>query len=128
MVHQDHIHLSRRERQIMDVLYAFEEASVGKIHEALPDRRSYSTVRALMKKLLDKGHVQYRQEGARYIYRPVVAKRDAERGAIVRLVNTFFDGSAADAVVGLMGRQGDSLTEADLDAIEMELLRLRMRR
>ncbi len=128
MVHQDHIHLSRRERQIMDVLYAFEEASVGKIHEALPDRRSYSTVRALMKKLLDKGHVQYRQEGARYIYRPVVAKRDAERGAIARLVNTFFDGSAADAVVGLMGRQGDSLTEADLDAIEMELLRLRMRR
>ena len=128
MVHQDHIHLSRRERQIMDVLYAFEEASVGKIHEALPDRRSYSTVRALMKKLLDKGHVRYRQEGARYIYRPVVAKRDAERGAIVRLVNTFFDGSAADAVVGLMGRQGDSLTEADLDAIEMELLRLRMRR
>ncbi len=128
MVHQDHIHLSRRERQIMDVLYAFEEASVGQVQEVLPDRRSYSTVRALMKKLLDKGHVQYRQEGARYIYRPVVAKRDAERGAIARLVNTFFDGSAADAVVGLMGRQGDSLTEADLDAIEMELLRLRMRR
>ncbi len=128
MVHQDHIHLSRRERQIMDVLYTFEEASVGQIHEAQPDRRSYSTVRALMKKLLDKGHVQYRQEGARYIYRPVVAKRDAERGAIVRLVNTFFGGSAADAVVGLMGRQGDSLTEADLDAIEMELLRLRERR
>ncbi len=112
----------------MDVLYAFDEASVGDIHEALPDRRSYSTVRALMKKLLDKGHVRYRQDGARYIYRPVVAKSDAERGAIKRLVDTFFDGSAADAVVGLMGRQGDRLTEADLDAIEKELVRLREQR
>lgn len=112
----------------MDVLYLFEEASVGKIHDALPDRRSYSTVRALMKKLLDKGHVRYRQEGARYIYRPVVAKRDAERGAMTRLVDTFFGGSAADAVVGLMGRQGHNLTEADLDAIEVELLRLREHR
>ena len=112
----------------MDVLYAADEASVADIHEALPDRRSYSTVRALMKKLLDKGHVRYRQDGARYIYRPVLAKRDAERGAITRLVNTFFDGSAANAVVGLMGRQGDSLTEADLERIERELERLREHR
>ncbi|MCZ6656728.1 MAG: BlaI/MecI/CopY family transcriptional regulator [Gammaproteobacteria bacterium] len=128
MVHQDHIHLSRRERQIMDVLYAADEASVADVHEALPDRRSYSTVRALMKKLLDKGHVRYRQDGARYVYRPVLAKRDAERGAITRLVDTFFDGSAANAVVGLMGRQGDRLTEADLKRIERELARLRERR
>ena len=78
----DHIHLTRRERQIMDVLYERGEASVGEVHRTLPDAPSYSAVRALMRKLLDKGHAAYREDGTRYLYRPGV---DAHPGPAQRL-------------------------------------------
>ena len=93
MVHGKHVHLTRRERQIMDVLYAEGEASVGDIQDQIPDSPSYSAVRALVGKLMDKGHVEYRQAGAKYVYRPLVPKNDAQNSAIRRLLNTFFDGS-----------------------------------
>ena len=120
----DHVPLTRRERQIMDVLYERGEASVGEVRRALPDAPSYSAVRALMRKLLDKGHASYREEGTRYVYRPVLARNRARRSALQRVVNTFFDGSAADAVVGLLGNERN-LTEAELARIQATLEKLK---
>lgn len=108
----------------MDVLYERGEASVGEVHGALPDAPSYSAVRALMRKLLDKGHASYREDGTRYVYRPVLAPTRARRSALDRVVNTFFGGSAADAVVGLLGGEGD-LTPEELGRIEETLEKLK---
>ncbi len=123
-----HVDLTRRERQIMDILYAREEAGVQDILDGLPDEPNYSTVRALLRKLLDKGHVVYRQDGARYVYRPVVQKAAASRSAFRRLLDTFFSGSPREAVVSLLGEQGDSLSREDIREIERELDRLKQRR
>ena len=120
----DHVHLTRRERQIMDVLYERGEASVGEVHRAMPNAPSYSAVRALMRKLLDKGHASYRAEGTRYVYRPVLARNRARRSALDRVVNTFFAGSAADAVVGLLGSKSD-LSDEELARIEATLEKLK---
>ena len=120
----DHVHLTRRERQIMDVLYERGEASVGEVHRVLPDAPSYSAVRALMRKLLDKGHASYRREGTRYVYRPVLARTRARRGALDRVVNTFFDGSAAEAVVGLLGSRRD-LSDDEVARIEAVLAKVK---
>lgn len=125
MVHGKHVHLTRRERQIMDVLYASGEASAAEVQASIPDSPSYSAVRALLKKLLDKGHVQHRQDGAKYLYAPVLPKNDAKRSAVRRLVDTFFEGSAASAVVNLLGSQSKPLNEEDIVAIEAELKKLR---
>ncbi|MCY3841348.1 MAG: BlaI/MecI/CopY family transcriptional regulator [Gammaproteobacteria bacterium] len=120
----DHVHLTRRERQIMDVLYEQGEASVGEVRRALPNAPSYSAVRALMRKLLDKGHASYREEGTRYVYRPVLARNRARRSALQRVVNTFFDGSAADAVVGLLGNERN-LTDEELARIRATLEKIK---
>ena len=128
MVHGKHVHLTRRERQIMDVLYAAGEASAADIQASIPDSPSYSAVRALLRKLMDKGHIDFRQDGAKYVYRPVLPKTDAKRSAIDRLVRTFFDGSPASAVVNLLGSEGRSLSDADIDAIEAELARIKDKR
>ena len=125
MVHSKHVHLTRRERQIMDVLYERNEASAAEIKATIPDSPSYSAVRALLKKLLDKGHVAHRQDGAKYIYRPVLAKHQAQESAVRRLINTFFEGSPKNAVVNLLGSEGDTLTEEDIQAIEAELKKLK---
>lgn len=120
----DHVHLTRRERQIMDVLYEQGEASVGEVRRALPNAPSYSAVRALMRKLLDKGHASYREDGTRYVYRPMLARNRARRSALQRVVNTFFDGSAADAVVGLLGNERN-LTDEELARIQATLEKLK---
>ncbi len=125
MSKSDHVHLTRRERQIMDVLYARGEASASLIHQQIPDSPSYSAVRALLKKLLDKGHVQYHRDGARYIYTPVVAKNTAQNSAVRRLLDTFFDGSPKAAVMNLLGAEGNKLSADDVDAIEAQLRALK---
>jgi len=121
----DAVHLSRRERQIMDILYAAEELTAAEIQQRLPNSPSYSTVRALLKKLLDKGHVRYREAGPRYVYRPALEKEAAAENALTRLVNVFFKGSAVDAALGLLGREGGALSEADVKMLEETLARLK---
>ena len=113
-----HNNLSRRERQIVDVLYAQQEATAAQVQDALPGDPSYSTVRALLKKLLDKGHVQFRQDGPRYVYSAVVAKSDASRGAMRRMLDIFFNGNPVAAVANLLGDRRQELSEADLDELE----------
>ncbi|MCR9277853.1 MAG: BlaI/MecI/CopY family transcriptional regulator [Pseudomonadaceae bacterium] len=117
--------LSRRERQIIDVLYALEtEAAVADVQGHLPGNPSYSTVRAQLNTLLAKGHVQHRRCGNRYLYRPSVDKATASQGAARRLINTFFSGSPTDAVLGLLG-EADEIDADELAAIEVVLDQLR---
>ena len=121
----NHTHLSRRERQIMDVLYAASEATAHEVHAGIPDAPSYSAVRALLKKLLDKGHVVYRVDGTRYVYRPVMDRGEARQGAVQRLLETFFDGSPAEAVMNLLGQGNRKLSADDLDEIEAMIADMR---
>ena len=108
------IRLSRRERQILDVLYRMGRASVGSVRGALPDPPSYSAVRALLRILEDKGHVRHVQDGPRYIYLPSVPRDRARRSAMKQLLNTFFEGSAEQAVAALLDMSASELSEDEL--------------
>lgn len=110
--------LSRRERQIMDVLYSRTRASVGEVLDALPDPPSYSAVRTLLRVLEAKGHVKHFEEGVRYVYSPTVAKQSAANSALVQLVNTFFLGSVESTVAMLVNSKDLQLREEELDRIE----------
>ena len=114
----DPTQLSRRERQILDVLYALGSATAGQVQAALDDAPSYSTVRTFLGLLEQKGHIRHAQQGKAYIYTPVVAQPTAARRAMRRVVRTFFQGSAADAISALLHLPGESLSSADLDRIE----------
>lgn len=105
--------LSRRERQIMDVIYALQEATVNQVLERLPSPPSYSAVRALLRVLEQKGHLVHRQEGPRYIYSPTLPRDRARRSALKHLLQTFFDDSTEDAVAALLDISEDSLTADD---------------
>ena len=95
-----------------------EEATAAEIQASIPDSPSYSAVRALIKKLCDKGHVAFRQDGARHVYRPVLPKADAKRSAVRRLVDTFFDGSLEKAVAAQLSGAGSKPSESELKEIE----------
>ena len=109
-----HRHLSRRERQIMDVVYQRGEATAAEVLEALPDPPSYSAVRALLRVLEGKGHV--RHQGPRYVFLPTVSRETARRSALARVVQTFFDGSNQAAVAALIDQS--SLSRADIDRLD----------
>jgi predicted transcriptional regulator len=104
--------LSRRERQIMDVIYARGRATAAEVTAALPDPPSYSAVRALLRILEQKGHLRHEEDGPRYVFLPTVSRDRARRSALRNLVRTFFDGSPAQAAAALID-QAD-LSEADV--------------
>lgn len=122
-----HVQLTRRERQIMDVLYSQNEASAADVQAAIPDAPGYSAVRAMLQKLLDKGHVEYRVDGPRYLYRPRLLKDQAKKNAWLRLIDTFFGGSRIEAMVNLLGDAGSELAPDDLARLESELKKLKAR-
>jgi BlaI family penicillinase repressor len=105
--------LSRRERQIMDIVYEMKEATVLQILERLPSPPSYSAVRALVRVLEQKGHLLHRQDGPRYVYAPRLAKDKARRSALAHLKQTFFDGSTTDIVAALLDLSDQDLSEED---------------
>lgn len=107
--------LSRRERQIMDILYRMGSATAQEVREEMPDAPGYSAVRALLRILVEKGHVTYERTGPRYTYRPTVSKKKAERKAVKHLMRTFFDNSVEHAVAALLGNT--SLDEEELDRL-----------
>jgi BlaI family transcriptional regulator, penicillinase repressor len=109
--------LSRRERQIMDIVYRSGRATAAEVLESLPDAPSYSAVRALLRILEDKGHLTHSQDGPRYLYAPVVPRDAARESALRNVVRTFFDGSATDAVAALLDMSGDNLSPGELDEI-----------
>src|SRR5690348_11846599 len=95
------IHLSRRERQIMDALYQAGRATAAEIRAAMPDPPSYSAVRTMLRILEEKGHVRHNLEGPRFVYIPTIARDKAKRSALKHVVNTFFDGSASQVMAAL---------------------------
>src|SRR3954471_3781936 len=99
--------LSRRERQIMDVIYRRGRATAAEVLAELPDPPSYSAVRAMLRLLEEKGHVRHEQDGPRYVYVPIVNRDKARRSALRHLVRTFFDGSTEDAVAALLENDGE---------------------
>ncbi|HTL15811.1 MAG TPA: BlaI/MecI/CopY family transcriptional regulator [Patescibacteria group bacterium] len=112
------IHLSRRERQIMDALHTRGAATAAQVQAALPDPPSYSAVRARLKILEQKGHVKHRVEGARYVYLARASRQAASRSALKRLVSTFFAGSVSQAVAALLEDADTRLSDQELDNIE----------
>jgi predicted transcriptional regulator len=109
--------LSRRERQILDILYQRGQATAADVQAALPEPPSYSAVRALLRILEDKGHVRHRQDGPRYVYLPVVARDNAKRSALHHVLKTFFDGSAEQAISALLDESSSKLSSAELDRL-----------
>ena len=105
--------LSRRERQIMDIVYEMKEVSALQVLERLPEPPSYSAVRALLRVLEQKGHLAHRQDGPRYVYTPRLPKDKARKTALSHLVRTFFDGSTENVVATLLDISEENLSEDD---------------
>ncbi|HXD18289.1 MAG TPA: BlaI/MecI/CopY family transcriptional regulator [Vicinamibacterales bacterium] len=122
MVKTLHAVLSRRERQIIDILYRRGRATAADVMEDLPGDPSYSTVRTQLRVLEEKGHVRHEDDGQRYVYSPALARGTVRRSALKHLVETFFDGSVEQTVAALLGGEGSRLSQAQLDRIE-ELIR-----
>ena len=114
MQQQPHVHLTRRERQIMDIMYQRGSASAAEVQRDLPDPPSYSAVRAMLRLLEEKGHLRHRQEGPRYVYDPTVPRDRARRSATRRLLDTFFEGSTAQAVATLLDESTSDLSDEEL--------------
>ena len=107
-------HISRRERQILDVLFRLGRATVTEVRDGLPDPPSYSAVRALLRSLEHKGHVRHSQDGPRYVFMPTVRRDSAKRSALRHLVNTFFEGSSAAVLATLFEMSARDLTDEEL--------------
>lgn len=118
MKKNSHNSLSRRERQIMDVLYKLERASVAQVLAELPAKINYSTVRAQLRVLEEKGHVRHEDDGQRYVYFPYVPRDVARRSAFRHLVDTFFEGSAERAAAALLGGEVSELSSEQLDRLQ----------
>lgn len=109
--------LSRRERQIMDILFSVSRATGQEIQQKLDGSPSYSTVRTILRVLERKGYVRHKEEGLRYVYEPVVAREVARKSALKRLLQTFFDGSAHQAAAALIDPKAFRLSHAELDEL-----------
>jgi predicted transcriptional regulator len=117
MPRQPHSDLSRRERQIVDILYAQGRATAADVQNALPEPPSYSAVRAMLRILEEKGHVKHEQDGPRYVYVPTVGRDNAQRSALHHMLKTFFDGSAEQAISALLDESSTRLSDAELDRL-----------
>ena len=112
-----HTTLTRRERQIMDVLYRRGRATAADVMAALPGEPNSSTVRTQLRVLEEKGHVRHEEEGLRYVYAPAVPRHAARKSALKHLVETFFDGSAEQVVAAVLGGEAARLSDDDLKRI-----------
>jgi predicted transcriptional regulator len=117
--------LTRREREIMDVLYQRGRATAGEVMKALPGNPTSSTVRTQLRVLEEKGHVRHEEQGLRFIYVPEVPRHAARKSALRHLVNTFFDGSAEKVVAAVLGGEGARLSDEELDRIADLLVKTR---
>ena len=107
--------LSRRERQILEILYQLRKASATEVRDAMDDAPSNSAVRTLLRVLEDKGHVRRRAEGLKYVYLPAVPREKAKRTAVKHLLETYFDGSSEQIVAALLDVSSTQLTRQELD-------------
>jgi BlaI family transcriptional regulator, penicillinase repressor len=111
-------HLSRRERQIMDVLHARGQATAAEVLAALPNPPGYSAVRALLRILEEKGHVKHHRDGARYVYLPRASKEVASKSALKRVVSTFFQGSVTQAMAALLESSDAEISDSELEKLQ----------
>ena len=119
--------LSRREREIMDVLFALgDEASAEEIRERLSDPPSYSAVRAMLAKLEAKGAIRHKEKGLRYVYAPTIARSAARKSAVKKLLDMFFDGSAGQAMTALL--KDEKWSDEELNEIATQIERVRKQR
>jgi predicted transcriptional regulator len=109
--------LSRREREIMEVIYRRGQATAAEVLEDLPDPPSYSAVRAMLRILEEKGHLRHEQQGPRYVFLPTVPREQARRSALKQLVHTFFEGSTEQAVAALLDLSSRKLSDVELDRL-----------
>ncbi len=112
-----HATLSRRERQIMDIIYQRSQATAAEVMEHLPDAPSYSAVRALLRVLEEKGHVRHKQDGPRYVFLPTVSRDRAQKSALRQVVGTFFEDSAEQTMVALLDMTAKDMSDAELDRL-----------
>ena len=112
-----HTALSRRERQIMDILYRRGRATANEVMADLTGEPSYSTVRTQLRVLEGKGHIRHEEEGLRYVYMANLPRRTARKSALRHLVDTFFDGAPENAVAAILGGEGSKLSDEQLDRI-----------
>src|SRR5437016_881162 len=113
-----HTTLSRRERQIMDVLYRKGQATAAEVLESIPEPPSYSAVRALLRILEEKGHIKHEETAGKYVFMPTMPREKAKRSAIRHLVQTFFDGSPEEAVAALLDVSSSKLSDTELDRLQ----------
>jgi len=112
-----HHHLSRRERQIMDVIYQRGQATAAEVQENMPDPPGYSAVRAMLRLLEEKGYLLHEQDGPRYIFKPTLAREKARKSALKQMLETFFDGSTEQAMAALLNLSKSKLSDEELDRI-----------
>lgn len=120
--------LTRRERQIMDIIYGAGRATAKEIEEQMQDAPAHATVRTLLRVLLNKGHLKHRKEGRAFVYEPKTPADNAARGALLRLVDVFFAGSVERAVSGLLGIQGKSPSPEELNRMEQMIREARSKK
>jgi BlaI family penicillinase repressor len=120
--------LSRRERQIMDVVYSRGDVTVSDVLEGLPDPPSYSAVRAMLRKLEEKGHLTHDVHGPRYVYRPTLPREKAQESALERVLDTFFEGSPGRAVQAILDSSAAELSDRELDDLAKLIEQARRRR
>ena len=111
--------LSRRERQIMEILYRNGKATAAEVQAEIPDGPGYSAVRALLRILEEKGHIRHEEKGGKYIFAPAVSRDRAKRSAMQRLVDTFFEGSVEKAVVAFLSPVSSKLSEVEMRRLEL---------
>ena len=109
--------LSRRERQIMDIVYRMGSATATEVRESLPDPPSYSAVRAMLRILEEKGHLRHEQDGPRYVFHATLSVDSARRSALRRMLQTFFDNSLEEAVATLLDVESSNVTEEELERL-----------
>jgi predicted transcriptional regulator len=109
--------LSRRERQIMDIIHRLGRATVGEVMEELSGQPAYSTVRAQLRVLEEKGHLRHEEHGLRYVYLPRLPRHVVRNSALKHLIDTFFEGSAGKAVAALLGKEGFRISDEELERI-----------
>jgi predicted transcriptional regulator len=117
MLEAPHHDLSRRERQIVDILYTQGRATAAEVQSALPDPPSYSAVRAMLRILEEKGHIRHEQDGPRYVYLPTVGRDRAKKTALRHVLQTFFNGSAEQALSALLDESDARLSDRELDRL-----------
>lgn len=120
--------LSKRERQVIEILHRLGSAPVSTIADAMPDGPSYDSVRMTLAVLERKGHVRHSREGRRYVYAPRQRTRSAARSALSNVVDTFFRGSVTDAVHSLLDEESTRISNDELEALEAAVARARKQR